>query len=241
MKHIFLCAAFIFMIASTAICQRRNHQWNPDSVSYFTKDSIHKKGFDLVFINRDSSFSNETKKRLIDAFFEVYPKEVKKYNKNSAKKVTFIIDPSYKGVAATSRAVVRFNPGWFVSHPEDIDVVTHEAMHVVQSYHFGNVPGWLTEGIADYVRYEFGVNNKAGNWTLPDYNPKQSYENSYRITARFLIWIQKHKNKKIVVELDKNMREGTYSDDLWKELTGNTLDELWREYGKNPELKLSYK
>jgi len=31
-------------------------------------------------------------------------------------------------------------------------MVIHELRHVVQSYHRGNTPGWLTEGIADHIR-----------------------------------------------------------------------------------------
>lgn len=211
-----------------------------DTSGFFTKDSIHRKGYTLIFINKDSAFSLTVKKRLIKTFFRVYPKEAKRFNANTAKKVTFIIDPHYKGVAATGNTVTRFNPEWFKAHPEDIDVVTHEVMHIVQNYHSGHIPGWLTEGIADYVRYTFGINNKAAKWTLPNYNAKQSYKNAYRITARFLLWVRKHTNKDIVKHLDASLRNGTYETGLWKKLTGSTLDQLWSDYGKNSKLRLRY-
>ncbi|MCG2613210.1 basic secretory family protein [Terrimonas sp. NA20] len=206
-----------------------------DTTGYHSSQTITKKKFTLVIINKDSSFSNETRQRMIDAFFEVYPKEVKRFNQEALQKVTFVIDPAYTGVAATSNGIVRYNPEWMKKHPEDIDVVTHEAMHIVQNYG-GKGEGWLTEGIADYVRYRYGVNNEKGNWSLPAFKETQSYTNSYRITARFLAWLEKNVNKKIVDQLDEASRKGTYTSNTWKELTGKTVDELWKDYAANPVL-----
>jgi hypothetical protein len=143
-------------------------------------------------------------------------------------------------VAETGGGVSRYNPKWLKDHPEDIDVVTHEVMHIVQDYHFDNEPGWITEGIADYVRYTYGVNNAKAAWTLPDYRPTQSYTNAYRVTARFLLWIEKNKNPRIADALDAAMRNGTYQPKLWVTLTGCTIDELWKQYGAAPGLTLSY-
>lgn len=233
---------FLSILLLAGLWHPSSAQWSHiDTSGFFAKDSVTKKGFTLIFINKDSTFNPEVKTNLVKTFFKVYPKEAKRFNPATARKVTFIIDPKYKGVAATGNTVVRFNPEWFRKHPEDIDVVTHEAMHIVQHYRSRHVPGWLTEGIADYVRYEYGVNNKAAGWTLTDYNPKQSYKNAYRITARFLVWVQKHYNKSIVDKLDSAARDGSYKEDLWKEWTGKTPDELWEAYGKNPQLKLRYK
>ena len=110
--------------------------------------------------------------------------------------MTFIIDPGYTGVAETDSGRCRYSPRWLTDHPEDIDVVTHEVMHIVQDYHHDNDPGWLTEGIADYARYVYGVNNIKAKWALPNYTPRQSYENAYRVTARFLLWVQDNKASK---------------------------------------------
>lgn len=150
--------------------------------------TISRKGYTLVFTDKSTDLDSTVKARLISTFFTVYPAEAKRYNKNTVKKVDFVIDPAYDGVAATSGSVITFNPEWFRKHPGDIDVVTHEGMHVVQAYPEYN-PGWLTEGIADYVRATMGVDNEGAHWTLPDYNEKQSYKNAYRVTARFLIWL----------------------------------------------------
>ena len=179
---------------------------------------------------------------MTDAFYTVYPAEAKRFNPETSKKVTFIIDPAYNGVAATGGGMVRYNPKWMKDHPEDIDVVTHEVMHIVQSYgRGGGAPGWLTEGIADYARYIFGVNNVTGKWTLTEYKEGQSYTNSYRITARFLLWNEQQGHKTLVDELDKAARAHTYTPELWKTVTGKTLDELWSDYIKNPVVQTSYK
>jgi len=60
-------------------------------------------------------------------------------------------------------------------------------MHIVQDYGQSTGPGWLTEGIADYARYKFGVNNPAAKWALPAYKSTQKYTDAYRVTARFLV------------------------------------------------------
>ena len=205
-----------------------------------TKDTISKGKYTLIFINKEQGFSPETKQQMIDAFFFVYPQEARRFNKHTLRTVKFVIDPTYKGVAETGDGIAKYNPEWLKKNPEDIDVVTHEVMHIVQDYRFDN-PGWLTEGIADYVRYVYGVNNVKSRWTLPNYKASQSYMNAYRVTARFLVWVEKTKNKKVVDKLDAALRDGTYKPDLWVKLTGKTVEELWKEYSAGPELSLTYK
>jgi hypothetical protein len=205
-------------------------------VGYSSTDSITRGPYTLIFITRDSAFSGVTKNKMIEAFFNVYPKEAARFNPATLNKVTFIIDPGYKGVAATGRGVARYSPKWLNDHPEDIDVVTHEVMHVVQAYPRGAGPGWLTEGIADYVRYKFGVNNEAGKWTMPNYDTSHNYTRSYRITARFLAWLENNVRPSIVNELDSSMRTKTYTPEIWKQLTNKSLDELWHDYALNPKL-----
>lgn len=200
------------------------------------KETITREGYTLEYTNKSPDFDTAVGRRLIETFFTVYPKEAARYNKKTAKKVGFVIDPSYDGVAATSGDVVVFNPAWFRNHPGDIDVVTHEAMHVVQAYPHGAGPGWITEGIADYVRYTLGVDNAGAKWALPAFNEKQHYTQSYRVTARFFVWIEKNKRKDFVQQLDSAMRGKKYTDGIWKELAGSTLDELWKEYAANPAI-----
>jgi hypothetical protein len=204
-------------------------------VSGQEKEIIKKKSLTLTFINEDPDFSPVLKTRMIETFFSVYPKLQKEYNAKTNREVTFVIDTAYKGVAATGGDRVSYSPIWFQKHPEDIDVVTHEIMHIVQAYGDGGGPWWVTEGIADYVRYKFGVDNSGAKWALPAYKEGQKYDNGYRITARFLVWLEKS-SPGIVKTLDKNMRDHTYTEELWKTKTGKTLDEQWIAYTQHPAL-----
>jgi hypothetical protein len=203
---------------------------------YDNRDKIQHGRYTLTVVNKDSTFNPEVKQKLEDVFFKVYPQLADSFNKKTLRKVTFVIDPEYKGVAATSGGVVSYSPEWFRKHPEDVDVVTHEVMHIVQAYPNGSEPGWLTEGIADYVRYAFGVDNAGANWKLPPYAASQSYTQSYRITARFLAWLEKKVKPGIVKALDGSMRSQKYTPQIWQTLTGKSLDELWSSYAQNPEL-----
>jgi len=109
-------------------------------------------------------------------------------------------------------------------------------MHIVQDYGQSTGPGWLTEGIADYARNKFGVNNAAANWSLPVYNPAQNYTDAYRVTARFLLWIEKKVQPGVVKDFDQQLRLHKFTDARWKKETGKTLGELWKSYTENPEI-----
>lgn len=222
-------------LTSADLYAQRN--WNRVTTDDATAvDTLTKKKYTLIFIDKSPDLNPQVKERLIDAFFTTYPKEAKLYNKNTAKKVIFIVDPEYKGVAAAGGGIVRFNPEWFKSNPGDIDVVTHEVMHLVQSYPGGAGPGWITEGIADYVRFKFGVDNEGGNWRLPEFQPEHHYTDAYRITARFFHWIEQSKKKGLVKKLDDAMRTKTYNDGFWLKETGMSIDDLWAAYAANPAI-----
>jgi hypothetical protein len=166
----------------------------------------------------------------------VYPELAETYNPNTLKAVTMVIDTTYDGVAATDNGKVTVSNKWMHKHPEDIDVVTHEVMHIVQDYGNSDGPGWLTEGIADYARFKFGVNNAAAKWELRDPKPGQNYTDAYRVTARFLVWIEAKVKPGIVKTLDSQMRAHTFTDNTFKQLTGKTVDELWKSYTENPAI-----
>ena len=200
--------------------------------------TIKKGKFTLQFTCKSADFNEEINTKLINTFFKVYPTLVKTYNKKSTHLVTFVIDPEYDGIAGTSNDRVVFSTKYMTRHPGDIDIVTHEVMHIVQAYgRKSGMPGWLTEGIADYVRYAYGVENSGAGWKLPDFSEKQNYQNSYRITARFFAWLEQSGYKGIVRKLDQVGRDKTYENGaIWKKLTGKTIDELWTDYSKNPSI-----
>ncbi|PIQ21950.1 MAG: secretory protein [Cytophagales bacterium CG18_big_fil_WC_8_21_14_2_50_42_9] len=191
-------------------------------------------GLTLSFTNA-GTINAAVKDKMIETFFAVYPQLTARFNPQAASLVYFRIDQGYAGVAyTTNNATIVFSADWMRNNPQDIDVVTHELMHVVQSY--DNGLSWLTEGIADYARYKFGVNNAAAGWALPNFSDNQIYTDSYRVTARFLVWLENKVNPDIVNELDRSLRNKTYTNDTWVELTGKTVDELWQLYAQNPKL-----
>jgi len=229
-----LVSLIIFLGTSVAcIAQNTDKEHSTNKVQ-----TIKKGKYTLVFECKAPLFSQEINQKLIDTYFKVYPELVKQYNKKATRIVTFVIDPDYDGVAGTSNDRVVFSTKYMTSHPDDIDIVTHETMHIVQSYGNGSkIPGWLTEGIADYVRYAYGVGNEKAGWSLPKYSTSQSYKNSYRITARFLAWLEYSGHKGIVKKLDQAGRDKTYDKgEIWKKLTGKTIDELWLVYSQNPTI-----
>lgn len=181
------------------------------------------------------AISSDVKDRLAYTFQEVYPKMANDFNINAAKNLNVRIDWGYSGVAYTLGQEIVISADYIRSHSNDTDCFTHELMHVVQAYNY-NAPGWLTEGIADYARYKYGLYNSQAGWGLPNYNAGQRYTDAYTVTARFLVWLEKYEKAGIVKELDSRLRTGAYSENTWRELTGKTVDQLWSEYSANPSL-----
>ena len=66
----------------------------------------------------------------------------------------------------------------------------------------------------------------------------QSYENRYRITARFLLWVSQNYDKNLVEKLDEDLRTKTYTAETWEQYTGKTVDQLWEAYTANPEVSI---
>ncbi|RZM30198.1 MAG: secretory protein, partial [Pedobacter sp.] len=206
-------------------------------------DTIKKDDYQLVFINKNSKFNPSIQKELIATYFKVFPTLVNTFNDKTTHQVVFVTDTAYNGVAEASGNRILFSTKYMNAHPTDIDIVTHEGMHLVQGYGYGAGPVWLTEGIADFIRYRYGVDNIGSKWSLPELTAKHNekkYENSYRVTARFFEWIDQKVKPGMIVEMDKELRAHTYNQDTWVKLSGKTLDELWADYAKNPELKLTY-
>lgn len=233
----FLCS--VFFLSSNCMAQGVRKWEDIDSTGYYKKEIFKKDGLTLLFINKDSLANPLSIVALKEVFWKIYPKEIKRFNRKSPKTVTIMVGDDYKGVAASWHAVVKIDKEWIRKNPEDIDLLTHELMHVVQGYTYDVPDNWLTDGIADFARYAFGVNNQKSGWTLPPYHSGQSFSNSYRIAARFLLWIEKNKRKDIVERLDRSLRRNEYNRKLWIRLTGNSLAELWSAYIVNPNLNMA--
>ncbi len=149
------------------------------------------------------------------------------------------------GVAYTAGTDVTANSVWLKSEigREAIGSLVHECVHVVQQYGYGSrAPGWLVEGMADYVRwfkYEPQSHGADVIWMkhLRHFTPR--YNASYRVSANFLDWVSRKYDQDLVTKLDAAMRGGTYSDDTWKTITGKSVEDLGAEWKKDIESQLT--
>jgi hypothetical protein len=149
------------------------------------------------------------------------------------------------GVAATGGARITANATWLKRelNGQAIGALLHEEVHVVQQYRGGRrsnpdykrPPGWLVEGIPDYIRwflYEPGSHGADTAYFRMHRNLKLNYDGLYRISANFLNYVIENygKDKDLLAKVNAACRQGRYSDDLWKEMTGKSLQELNEEW-----------
>ena len=144
-----------------------------------------------------------------------------------SRSVKLTIRKSDEGVAGTSGNSIVVSSHWIEKHPEDVGLAVHELVHVIQAYPNGQ-PGWVTEGIADYIRWAI-YEGKPQSW-FPRPQKPQGYKDTYRVAAGFLLWLESDRAPGIVKKLNTAMRHGAYSDELFADETGQSLDALWDTY-----------
>ena len=189
--------------------------------------------FTLCVTNHDTRTKSVTVAHMTDLFFDAYPRLVERFNAGAPRTVEFSIGPA-DFIAGASGNEVRFQTEWLLDHPQDYDVVVHEVMHIVQSY--TTAPGWFTEGIADYVRDQYGVNNAASGWSLQMPGAGSAYTDGYGTTGRFLLWLETRYAIEFVDMLDTALRDGSYVPDFWISYTGKTVEQLWQDYVADPAI-----
>ena len=173
--------------------------------------------------------------RMRCTFFEIYPQLARRFNPEAPTTVGMIFtDEPGPGAAWAFNGNTYYSRSFLADFPLDSDVVVHETMHIVQGGYTGEVPGWIIEGMADYVRDVYGLHNQDHGWALPVgwvYGPY--YTDGYRETAAFMKWIDatyREGRAPVADALDDLLREGRYSSETFVELTGLDLDALWYEY-----------
>jgi Peptidase of plants and bacteria len=142
-------------------------------------------------------------------------------------RIDLAMKEDYQGVAATSGYRITGSVKYFRAHPNDVGAMVHETVHAVQRYQGRNNPGWLIEGIADYIRF---FKYEPGHLGRIDAG-RAHYDGSYRVTAAFLAYVTKKYDKELVRKLNKRLREGKYDPEVFRELTDKpleTLDGEWR-------------
>jgi hypothetical protein len=170
---------------------------------------------------------------------EWYPKIIQMlpsegYEAPKSFSITFIED--MRGVANTSGTRIRCAAPWFKNNlkGEAVGAVFHEIVHVVQQYGRARrdnpsarrAPGWLTEGIPDYLRwYKFEPESRGAEITKRNFS-RARYDGSYRPTANFLNWASEKYNKDLAMLFNAAIRAGKYDEALWTQLTGHTVQDL---------------
>lgn len=193
-------------------------------------------------------------KELVPLLQEWYPRLIELMPSEgfeAPKNVSIVFQTGLGGTpAATSGNRVMCNRDWFRQNlkGEAKGAVVHEFVHVLQRYRGGRSnpnatrpPGWLVEGIADYLRwfkYEPESHGADLQWMRARRNLSLRYDASYRISANFLDWASEKYAKDLVQKLNAAMRAGTYNEDLWKQITGHTAADLGQEWKKETEAKL---
>ena len=169
--------------------------------------------------------------KLTTLFYECYPKLLKRFDnpkKPASRLITIIFKRKMPVPAYCQGSEISVSIDWLLDHPDDIGLLTHELTHAVQAY-TGATPGWLVEGIADYARSLYGP-KETGGWSLPSrLNEKNSYKDSYRVTAKFLVWLDM-KHPKLVDQLHRSLQDRTFQLDDFKTHTGQTIDVLWEQF-----------
>src|SRR6185503_11535994 len=155
--------------------------------------------------------------------------------------------------AATSGTRVTANSDWLKRElkREAVGALVHEAVHVVQQYGWGRrtnseaprirVPGFLTEGIPDYIRwflYEPESHGADLTWLRRQRNLNLRYDAGYRQSANFLNYVVETYDKGLITKLNAACRQRSYTEELWKTATGKTLQELADEWKTKTEKEL---
>ncbi len=144
------------------------------------------------------------------------------------RELRLTIKPKIGPPAYCSGDEITVKAEWVKDHPDDLGIVIHEMAHAIQSYPgFKGKPGWLVEGIADYIRwwrYEPGPPHQRID------PAKSNYTDAYRTTAYWLAWVEHKYDRRLVPMLDGEMRNRRDPMPVFQKLTGKDADTLWKEF-----------
>ncbi len=197
---------------------------------------------------RDFSAAN-----LYTNFNTVYATLCEAWNHGVFKDVDYKVDAQSDGVADTRgtgndyRSLITMYSKYYASQGmSEVDSITHELTHVCQiNYRTGyggedtdDSGSWIVEGMTDYSRYTYG--QYPTGFQLYAYSANQSYTDSYRITARFFVWVEQNVCPTLTEQLNEALRTEKYTSKFFDRITGYSLKELWAMYAAdNGSIRLS--
>lgn len=164
----------------------------------------------------------------VEAWFPIVTAMLSTQDYRVPAEIRLVIKKEISAPAFASGNTITINGKWITQRPDDLGMAIHELVHVVQSYPASrSKPGWLVEGIADYIRW----------WRYEPEAPRPrinvdraKYSDSYRTTAYWLAWVSKKYDMRLVPALDLAMRKREDPMPLFQKMTGKTPDELWTEF-----------
>ena len=144
-------------------------------------------------------------------------------------RINLAFHPIRPGVpAATIGNRIIVDPAYVLAHlhnPDMFGMVGHEMVHVMQAYP-GHPASWLTEGIADYMRYYV---------LIPD-DPGRAFDAStarfdaaYQPSAGLLDWVERA-HPGAVRSVNAVMRQGADGPTELARLAGAPLETVWAAY-----------
>ena len=187
----------------------------------------------LTIQNNDPSLDDILRRYQI-AFNTVCPELVKRFASQPDIANNVILTVSQVNAAAvTSGNHITLDDNFARQYLKQVvGALIHELTHVVQAGE--NAPGWFIEGMADYSRSIYGPADD--DWSMPPVQPGDSYNDAYRVAARFLHWLDQHTVPTIVDQLSHAAQTGGSFSDTFQRLTGDTVDGEWNKYVANSTL-----
>jgi hypothetical protein len=146
--------------------------------------------------------------------------------------VITVIFREMKGVAYWDGKAINVATQWVATHPDDSGLVVHELTHVLQAYR--KVPGWFTEGEADYVRFQLLEQGRFG--IRLDF-PKMKPRDSYRVTGWFLGQAEA-KHPGLIRKLHAAAKAGGDVEQAFAaHCAGRTIDQYWADLAAAASVK----
>jgi hypothetical protein len=138
--------------------------------------------------------------------------------------ITLVIESPGSGVAATGGGRTGFSAAYIAGIKGNIlyeleGVISHEFTHIYQN---NKGPGWMIEGMADFVRY------RAGYFKLTNRRKGGNYDDAYQTTGFFLSWVD-DQYPNFGRKLNQAMKTGA-DISTFMTLTGKSVTDLWAEY-----------
>ncbi|HLO40013.1 MAG TPA: basic secretory protein-like protein [Phycisphaerales bacterium] len=142
--------------------------------------------------------------------------------------VNIVFRPALRVPAMAGGDTITVNAAYVRDHKGDKGMLIHEVTHIIQAYPRQKEDlGWLTEGIADYIRFWLYEPQTRQH---PINKEKASYRNSYRVAGAFLGWLVETHDKEIVTKLNAKLRAGNADASIFNELLNKSVDDLWKEF-----------